>query len=108
MKKDNLDITLQLKPTIDILKEVGLSKNKIFKVGFAAETENLIENAQKKLKTKNLDLIVANLIHESMGLQDTKVSIISKNDVIDVPKSNKIVAAKVILKEIAHRINSDK
>jgi hypothetical protein len=55
-----------------------------------------------------LDLIVANLIHESMGLQDTKVSIISKNDVIDVPKSNKIVAAKVILKEIAHRINSDK
>jgi hypothetical protein len=43
-----------------------------------------------------------------MGLQDTKVSIISKNDVIDVPKSNKIVTAKVILKEIAHRINSDK
>ena len=108
LKKNNLDMTLQLKPTIDILKEVGLSKNKIFKVGFAAESENLIENAQKKLKTKNLDLIVANLIHESMGLQDTKVSIISKNDVIDVPKSNKIVAAKVILKEIAHRINSDK
>ena len=101
-------MTLQRKPTIDILKEVVLSKNKIFKVGFAAESENLIENAQKKLKTKNLDLIVANLIHESMGLQDTKVSIISKNDVIDVPKSNKIVAAKVILKEIAHRINSDK
>jgi phosphopantothenoylcysteine decarboxylase/phosphopantothenate--cysteine ligase len=108
LKKNNLDMTLQLKPTIDILKEVGLSKNKIFKVGFAAESENLIENAQKKLKTKNLDLIVANLIHESMGLQDSKVSIISKNDVIDVPKSNKIVAAKVILKEIAHRINSDK
>ncbi|QDD06480.1 bifunctional phosphopantothenoylcysteine decarboxylase/phosphopantothenate--cysteine ligase CoaBC [Candidatus Methylopumilus planktonicus] len=108
LKKDNLDITLQLKPTIDILKEVGLSKNKIFKVGFAAETENLIENAQKKLRTKNLDLIVANLIHESMGLEDTKVSIIGKNDVIDVPKSNKIVAARAILKEIAHRINSDK
>jgi phosphopantothenoylcysteine decarboxylase/phosphopantothenate--cysteine ligase len=108
LKKDNLDITLQLKPTIDILKEVGLSKNKIFKVGFAAESENLIENAQKKLKTKNLDLIVANLIHESMGLQDTKVSIIGKNDVIDLPKSNKMVAAKAILEEIAHRINSDK
>ena len=108
LKKDTLDMTLQLKPTVDILKEVGLSKNKIFKVGFAAESENLIENAQKKLKTKNLDLIVANLIHESMGLQDTKVSIIGKNDVIDLPKSNKMVAAKAILKEIAHRINSDK
>jgi phosphopantothenoylcysteine decarboxylase/phosphopantothenate--cysteine ligase len=108
LKKDNSDMTLRLTPTIDILKEIGLSKNKIFKVGFAAESENLIENAQKKLKEKNLDLIVANLIHESMGLEDTKISIIDKNNVIDVPKSNKIVAAKAILKEIAHRIHSDK
>jgi phosphopantothenoylcysteine decarboxylase/phosphopantothenate--cysteine ligase len=108
LKKDNSDMTLQLTPTIDILKEIGLSKNKIFKVGFAAESENLIENAQKKLKEKNLDLIVANLIHESMGLEDTKISIIDKNNVIDVPKSNKILAAKAILKEIAHRIHSDK
>jgi len=108
LKKDNLDMTLQLTPTIDILKEIGLSKNKIFKVGFAAESENLIENAQKKLKEKNLDLIVANLIHESMGREDTKISIIDKNNVIDVPKSNKMVAAKAILNEIAHRIHSDK
>ena len=108
LKKDDLDITLQLTPTIDILKEIGLSKNQIFKVGFAAENENLIENAQKKLKEKNLDLIVANLIHESMGLEDTKISIIDKNKVIDLPKSNKIVAAKAILQEIAHRIHSDK
>ena len=108
LKKDNLDMTLQLTPTIDILKEIGLSKNKIFKVGFAAESENLIENAKKKLKEKNLDLIVANLIHESMGLEDTKISIIDKNNVIDVPKSNKMVAAKAILNEIAHRIHSDK
>ena len=108
LKKDDSDMTLQLTPTIDILKEIGLSNNKIFKVGFAAENENLIENAQKKMKAKNLDLIVANLIHDSMGLEDTKISIIDKNKVIDVPKSNKIVAAKAILKEIAHRIHSDK
>ena len=108
LKKSDSDMTLHLTPTIDILKEIGLSKNKIFKVGFAAEHENLIENAQKKLKAKNLDLIVANLIHESMGLEDTKISIIDKNSIIDVPKSNKIFAAKAILKEIAHRIHSDK
>lgn len=108
LKKGDSDMTLQLTPTIDILKEIGLSNNKIFKVGFAAENENLIENAQKKMKAKNLDLIVANLIHDSMGLEDTKISIIDKNKVIDVPKSNKIVAAKAILKEIAHRIHSDK
>ena len=108
LKKDTASMSLQLEPTIDILKEVGLSKNKIFKVGFAAESENLIENAKKKLKTKNLDLIVANLIQESMGLEDTKVSIIDKNTVIDVPKSNKIETAKVILEEIARHMSMDK
>ena len=108
LKKDTASMSLQLEPTIDILKEVGLSKNKIFKVGFAAESENLIENAKKKLKTKNLDLIVANLIQESMGLEDAKVSIIDKNTVIDVPKSNKIETAKVILEEIARHMRIDK
>jgi len=108
LKKDVTGMSLELEPTIDILKEVRLSKNKIFKVGFAAESENLIENAQKKLKTKNLDLIVANLIHESMGLDDAKVSIIDKNNVIDVPKSNKIVVAKLILEEIVRHISMDK
>ena len=108
LKKDTASMSLQLEPTIDILKEVGLSKNKIFKVGFAAESENLIENAKKKLKTKNLDLIVANLIQESLGLEDAKVSIIDKNNVIDVPKSNKIETAKVILEEIARHMSIDK
>jgi phosphopantothenoylcysteine decarboxylase/phosphopantothenate--cysteine ligase len=108
LKKDTASMSLQFEPTIDILKEVGLSKNKIFKVGFAAESENLIENAKKKLKTKNLDLIVANLIQESMGLEDAKVSIIDKNNVIDVPKSNKIETAKVILEEIARHMSIDK
>ena len=108
LKKDTASMSLQLEPTIDILKEVGLSKNKIFKVGFAAESENLIENAKKKLKTKNLDLIVANLIQESMGLEDAKVSIIDKNNVIDIPKSNKIETAKVILEEIARHMSIDK
>lgn len=108
LKKDIASMNLQLEPTIDILKEVGLSKNKIFKVGFAAESENLIENAKKKLRTKNLDLIVANLIQESMGLEDTKVSIIDKNTVIDLPKSNKIETAKVILEEIARHMSMDK
>ena len=108
LNKDTASMSLQLEPTIDILKEVGLSKNKIFKVGFAAESENLIENAKKKLKTKNLDLIVANLIQESLGLEDAKVSIIDKNNVIDVPKSNKIETAKVILEEIARHMSIDK
>ncbi|MFH2028486.1 MAG: phosphopantothenoylcysteine decarboxylase, partial [Nanoarchaeota archaeon] len=44
----------------DILKELGKNKSKQFLVGFALETDDLIKNASKKLKEKNLDLIVAN------------------------------------------------
>jgi phosphopantothenoylcysteine decarboxylase/phosphopantothenate--cysteine ligase len=54
------DLTLQLEPTIDILKELGSHKNGKVLVGFAAETENHVKNGLEKLKAKNLDLIVVN------------------------------------------------
>ena len=61
IKKTDDTLTIELTKNIDILKELSKSKkdNQIF-VGFAAETENLQSNAIKKLKEKNLDLIVAN------------------------------------------------
>jgi len=60
IKKSAADLTLQLEPTTDILKELGASKNGKVLVGFAAETENHVENGLQKLKAKNLDLIVVN------------------------------------------------
>ncbi len=60
IKKLDNERTLKLKRTQDILKKVGEKKNGRFVVGFAAETENLIENARDKLKRKKADLIVAN------------------------------------------------
>ncbi|MSQ80236.1 MAG: bifunctional phosphopantothenoylcysteine decarboxylase/phosphopantothenate--cysteine ligase CoaBC [Candidatus Methylopumilus sp.] len=105
IKKDGKNFTLKLKPTIDILSDVSKNYKKLFKVGFAAESENLIENAKKKLISKNLDLVVANLVHESMGLEDAKVTLLDKKDIIDLPKSNKINLSKRILEEIAGRIN---
>ena len=61
LKKDAHPGTLELVPTPDILAECGRRKEPSqFLVGFAAETENLVENAREKLLTKNLDLIVAN------------------------------------------------
>lgn len=65
MKKKSERLTLQLVPTLDILREIGNSKKDKFVVGFAAESDDLIENAQKKLSEKNLDMIVANPITES-------------------------------------------
>ena len=50
------------RPTLDILKELGKIKTSQFLVGFALETDNVIENAKSKLKSKNLDAIVVNKI----------------------------------------------
>lgn len=58
-------IELRLQPNPDILKEIGARKNGKMLVGFAAETEELLTNAEKKLKEKNLDMIVANNVSEA-------------------------------------------
>jgi phosphopantothenoylcysteine decarboxylase/phosphopantothenate--cysteine ligase len=60
MKKSSGNLVLPLELNPDILSEAGKRKGKRFTVGFAAETENLLQNAQRKLAEKKLDLIVAN------------------------------------------------
>lgn len=61
IKKDVKKLTLELEQTPDILKELGQNKNDgQVLVGFALETENLLQNAQQKLMEKNLDIVIAN------------------------------------------------
>ncbi len=60
IKKDNAPTSLQLKRTVDILRELGTDKGELLLVGFAAETDNVEQNAIRKLKDKNLDMIVVN------------------------------------------------
>jgi phosphopantothenoylcysteine decarboxylase / phosphopantothenate---cysteine ligase len=62
IKKNSQKMTLSLVPNPDILKQLGRMKQGRFLVGFAAETDHLLQNAGKKLKEKNLDLMVANPI----------------------------------------------
>lgn len=57
-------LQLNLKPNPDILRELGMKKNGRILIGFAAETESLIANAKRKLREKNLDLIIANDVTE--------------------------------------------
>ncbi len=59
-KKEEEEIYLKLKPSVDILKEMGKRKKKKILVGFSLETEDEIKNSKKKLVEKNLDLIVVN------------------------------------------------
>lgn len=85
IKKDpnNDTITLELIKTDDILKSIGSKKLNQIIVGFALETQNGIENAKKKLHTKNVDLIVLNEMNTSgvgFKTQTNKVTIIDRND----------------------------
>ena len=73
-------MSIELSPTNDILKSIG--DENVIKVGFAAETDNLIDNAKNKIKSKNLNLIVANdvtLPGSGFGSDQNQVSIIDKN-----------------------------
>ena len=61
-KKTATRLSLELDPTPDILAELGQKKGDRLLVGFAAETENLIEEARRKMTTKKCDMVVANLV----------------------------------------------
>ena len=100
IKKTETTISVTLKKSEDILKAVA-SKGNIFTVGFAAESEDLIENAKEKILSKNIDLIIANLIHESMNQSMVKVTMINKNfEILDLPKSEKKEVAFKIMEQI--------
>lgn len=100
IKKKDGDMTIILDRNPDILFEMGKLKDKQFLVGFAAETENIIENAIGKLKRKNLDMIVAN---NASNMQKTtnQIRIIkSENCIKEIPEKEKSQLAFDILKEI--------
>lgn len=109
VKKNGRDMIVQLKPTKDILKELGTNKRKgQFIVGFALETENEIENAVAKIKRKNLDLIVLNSLRDKgagFKTATNKVTIIdSKNKMNEYELKSKELVAVDIANEINERI----
>ena len=87
IKKNNADLIIDLEPTQDILKSVGdiKTKNQLL-VGFALESNNELENAKTKLKSKNLDLIVLNSLNDKgagFEFDTNKISIIDKSNKVD-------------------------
>lgn len=105
MKKQEGDLSIQLERTIDILKTLGEQKEKQILVGFAAETENVEAYAEKKLKTKNLDMIVANNVKEKgagFGVDTNIITIYTKTgEKLEFPLLSKREAALEILKKAA-------
>ena len=100
IKKSDSDLILELVRNPDILFEMGKKKDNQLLIGFAAETNDIKENALKKLEKKNLDFIVANNA-STMGNNTNTVEIIRKDKTsIGINQKNKIELAYDILKEI--------
>lgn len=107
IKKQDGDMRIELKRTRDILKELGQSRRENqFICGFAMETENLIENAVKKLESKNVDMIVANSLKTEgagFGTDTNAVTFITKDGKTELPLMSKIDVAMKILDKTVNR-----
>lgn len=101
IKKSKSLLTLELTPNKDILAEVASLPNAPFCIGFAAETEKLLEYAEAKRKAKKLPLIVANLATNAMGSDDNQVTLLDKNGAHVLPRAPKIEIAKLLLQHVA-------
>jgi phosphopantothenoylcysteine decarboxylase/phosphopantothenate--cysteine ligase len=96
-------MTLELEATSDILKELATKKSSQLVVGFAAETENVLENARQKLVSKNLDAIVVNDVsQEGVGFDSDRnaVTIITPEEVVEVAETTKWEVAQRVLDQV--------
>lgn len=104
VKKTATRVSLELDPTPDILAELGQKKGDRLLVGFAAETENLRQEARRKLQSKNCDMVVGNLVgQEGAGFEsDTNEVILalSTGDMIELPRASKQEVAGRIFDEV--------
>ena len=96
-------MSLELEPTEDILAELAGKKSNQLIIGFAAETENVLENARKKLAKKSLDAIVVNDVsREGVGFDSDRnaVTILTQDDVVEVPETTKWEVAQRVLDQV--------
>jgi phosphopantothenoylcysteine decarboxylase / phosphopantothenate---cysteine ligase len=111
LKKGASTMTLDLVPTVDILRalrddDVAAG---VFRVGFAAETERVIEHARTKLAAKGLDLVVVNDVSQpgiGMGADDNEVTVIDRDGgALRIDRASKAAVADAIIAVIAGRLS---
>jgi phosphopantothenoylcysteine decarboxylase/phosphopantothenate--cysteine ligase len=97
-------VALELEPTTDILTELSAHKTHQLMVGFAAETQDVLENARKKLTKKSLDAIVVNDVSQNgIGFDSDRnaVTILTHDEVVEVPETTKWEVAQRVLDVVA-------
>ncbi|HYM48348.1 MAG TPA: bifunctional phosphopantothenoylcysteine decarboxylase/phosphopantothenate--cysteine ligase CoaBC [Burkholderiaceae bacterium] len=108
IKKNAERMTLELVRNPDILESVARLEKRPFVVGFAAETDNVIDNARDKLERKNLDLVAANLVGVARGgfeSDENQITLVERDDTTELPAGSKQQLARALVQHIAARIH---
>ncbi|MFA6061130.1 MAG: bifunctional phosphopantothenoylcysteine decarboxylase/phosphopantothenate--cysteine ligase CoaBC [Gallionella sp.] len=103
IKKSNAPLTLELIANPDILAQVASLPNPPYCVGFAAESENLAEYAEKKRREKRLPLLVGNIAQNAIGSDDNELILFDKNGQHPLPRADKLTLARELIKQISQR-----
>jgi len=104
IKKDAHILTLELAPNPDILANVATLPDPPFCVGFAAESENLIEYAEHKRRRKNLPLLAANLIQDAFGGDESELVLLDDKGAHPLPRAPKLILARQLLRHLARML----
>lgn len=107
IKKDSTLLTLKLMPNEDILTKIAQMPDAPFCVGFAAESENLLEFAEEKRKRKKLPLIAANLAMDAMGKDESALTLLDDEGTHPLPHAPKLELARSLLQHVAHLLNKN-
>jgi phosphopantothenoylcysteine decarboxylase/phosphopantothenate--cysteine ligase len=106
IKKSNGTLTIALRPTVDILATVAARPDAPYCVGFAAETDDILRNADEKRRRKKLPLIVANQAQSAFGSNDNEVVLFDDAGTHPLPRMGKLPLARRLVAEIAKRLPS--
>jgi phosphopantothenoylcysteine decarboxylase/phosphopantothenate--cysteine ligase len=104
IKKSGENLTIALKPTVDILATVAARPNPPFCVGFAAESQDVLRLAEEKRRRKKLPLIVANRAQDALGSEVNEATLIDDAGSHAMPKMDKLALARRLVGEIAQRL----
>jgi phosphopantothenoylcysteine decarboxylase/phosphopantothenate--cysteine ligase len=103
IKKSSNNLTLELVPNPDILAYVANLANPPYCVGFAAESDNLVEYAEQKRRLKKLPLLVGNLVQQAVGSDDNELVLFDDSGRQTLPRANKLTLARLLMQRIAQR-----
>jgi len=109
IKKNADEMTITMVKNPDILADVAARDNAPFCVGFAAETNDVVDYAQSKLERKKLDMIAANHVggtETGFGTPDNAITLITKSGITELPRQNKYGLARSLVEQIATQLSA--